>query len=56
VPAPGFPDAAFVPFRCDHVLLSPALAPALTRYRVIDDDHTGHACDHLPVVVEAATP
>ncbi|MEU8495116.1 hypothetical protein [Pseudonocardia alni] len=54
VPAAGFPDAEFVPFRCDHVLLSPALAPGLTTYRVLDDDRTAHASDHLPVVVELA--
>jgi len=52
VPTRGFPEAEFVPFRSDHVLLSPALAPALVSYRVVDDDRTQMASDHLPVVVE----
>lgn len=54
VPAPGFPQAEFVPFRCDHILLSPRLAPALTGYRVIDDARTATASDHLPVVADLA--
>ena len=52
VPTTAFPEAEFVPFRSDHVLLSPALAPALTSYKVLDDDRTQAASDHLPVLVE----
>ncbi|MFC8797255.1 endonuclease/exonuclease/phosphatase family protein [Promicromonospora sp. NPDC057138] len=52
VPSAGFPKAEFVPFRSDHALLSPRLAPALTNYRVIDDARTATASDHLPFVIE----
>ncbi|MFD5140596.1 endonuclease/exonuclease/phosphatase family protein [Streptomyces sp. NPDC058378] len=52
VPAAGFPEAEFVPFRSDHVLLSPALTPALTGYRVLDDERTNAASDHLPVLID----
>jgi exodeoxyribonuclease-3 len=37
--------------RADHVLLSPALAPALHSYEVLDDDATQRLSDHLPVIV-----
>ncbi len=52
VPTRGYPDAEFVSFRSDHVLLSPALAPARTGYRVITDDRAHATSDHLPVLVE----
>jgi endonuclease/exonuclease/phosphatase family metal-dependent hydrolase len=52
VPTRGFPEAEFVPFRSDHVLLSPAISGALSAYRVLDEDRTHQASDHLPVVVD----
>lgn len=52
VPTAGFPKAEFVPFRSDHALLSPRLAPALTGYHVIDDVRTATASDHLPLMID----
>lgn len=54
VPTAGYPTAEFIPFRSDHVLLSPRLAPHLTRYQVLDDPRTATASDHLPVLIELA--
>ena len=52
VPTRGYPQAEFVAFRSDHVLLSPALAPARTSYRVVQDERAHATSDHLPVLVE----
>jgi exodeoxyribonuclease-3 len=52
VPSAGFPDAEFVAFRSDHVLLSPLIAPGLVGYEVVSDDRTATASDHLPLFVE----
>jgi exodeoxyribonuclease-3 len=52
VPTCGYPDAEFASFRSDHVLLSPALAPARSRYTVVQDDRAHATSDHLPVVVD----
>lgn len=42
VPTRGYPDAEFVAFRSDHLLLSPALAAARAGYQVVQD-HRAHA-------------
>lgn len=52
VPTRGYPDAEFVAFRGDHVLLSPALAAARVSYQVVQDDRAHTTSDHLPVQVE----
>lgn len=52
VPTAGFPAAERVPFRSDHLLLSPPLVTSLVGYRVIDDEDTNTASDHLPIVID----
>lgn len=52
VPTRGYPNAEFVAFRGDHVLLSPALAAARVSYQVVQDDRAHSTSDHLPVLVE----
>lgn len=52
VPTKGYPDAEFVAFRSDHILLSPALADARRSYRVVTEDRAQRTSDHLPVMAE----
>lgn len=52
VPTRGYPDAEFVAFRSDHLLLSPALAAARTGYQVVQDQRAHASSDHLPVLVD----
>jgi exodeoxyribonuclease-3 len=52
VPGGAFTSAEFIPFRCDHVVASSRLAVKATHYRVIKDDWTDAASDHLPIAVE----
>lgn len=50
VPTKGFPEAEFVPFRCDYILASPPLAERAEHVGVLADNRTGLASDHYPVV------
>lgn len=50
VPARGFPDAEFVPFRSDYFLASPLIAARARSYAVVDDERAHHASDHLPIL------
>ena len=48
----GYPEAEFVPFRADRVLLSPPLADRVVGHEVIREERTDRASDHYPVVVD----
>ena len=56
VPTTGHPDAEFVDFRADRVLVSPPLADGIVGQRMIRDERTHRASDHYPVVVDLDLP
>jgi exodeoxyribonuclease III len=49
VPGAAFAGTEFVPFRCDYLLASAALATRARHYTVVRDDRAGRASDHYPV-------
>lgn len=50
VPGTAFQGSEFVPFRCDYLLASAALAGRAQRYAVLRDARTGNSSDHYPIV------
>lgn len=52
VPGAAFKGSEFVPFRCDYLLASRALAKRVRQYRVLDGDAAGQASDHYPILCD----
>ena len=51
VPGAAFTSAEFIPFRCDHVLVTKKLSEFTADYEVIKDARAGEASDHYPMAV-----
>lgn len=49
VPGAGFQGNEFVPFRCDYLMASPALAERARNYQVLRHEGAGQASDHYPI-------
>jgi exodeoxyribonuclease-3 len=54
VPGAAFQGSEFVPFRCDYLLASKALAGRVRDYRVLTGDVPGEASDHYPILCDVA--
>lgn len=54
VPAKGFKNTEFVPFRSDYLLATNALADLATSYEVIRGPSTDMASDHYPIQADFA--
>lgn len=52
VPGAAFKGSEFVPFRCDYLMATAALAARVQRYEVIDDVPAGEASDHYPILCD----
>lgn len=52
VPAAGYKDTEFVPFRSDYLLATEALAACAASYSVVKNSLTDFASDHYPIVAE----
>ncbi|AWC25211.1 Endonuclease/Exonuclease/phosphatase family protein [Aminobacter sp. MSH1] len=52
VPGAAFQGSEFVPFRCDYLLATAALADQASNYRVLHDDRAGQASDHYPIICD----
>lgn len=50
VPGAAFQGSEFVPFRCDYLLATAAMANRVLSYEVLRDDRTGEASDHYPIL------
>lgn len=54
VPGAAFKGSEFVPFRCDYLLASKALADRVRDYRVLTGGGAGEASDHYPILCDVA--
>lgn len=52
VPGASFTGSEFVPFRCDYLLASKALADRARGYRVLNGGDAGSASDHYPILCD----
>lgn len=52
VPASGFTNTEFMPFRSDYFLATDVLAARVSGYQVLRDQRTDTASDHYPIVVD----
>jgi exodeoxyribonuclease-3 len=52
VPGAAFQGSEFVPFRCDFLLASTALANRVRHYEVLRDERAGEASDHYPILCD----
>lgn len=49
VPGAAFQGSEFVPFRCDYLMATAALAGRVRHYEVVNDTRAGEASDHYPI-------
>jgi endonuclease/exonuclease/phosphatase family metal-dependent hydrolase len=54
VPTTAYPNVEFVPFRADHIFVTPNVSSGPTR--VLVDERTERASDHYPVIAAVEIP
>ncbi|HQS44916.1 MAG: endonuclease/exonuclease/phosphatase [Rhizobiales bacterium 24-66-13] len=52
VPGAAFKGSEFVPFRCDYLMSTAALAERVRHYEVVDDPRADEASDHYPILCD----